>query len=123
MTSKPELRLGRELLPGLGAVALFAVFAYTFVTAEFDDPAGFPGGESITENIGLAMFNLASLQTIPAEGFLVSFIVIAVALDAALEGSIMLAKREEEGAVVNPLKSDAEEETAAADGGRPGGEN
>ncbi|WP_135820058.1 NADH-quinone oxidoreductase subunit J [Halostella litorea] len=123
MTSKPKLRLGRELLPGLGAVALFAVFAYTFVTAEFGDSAGFPGGESITENIGLAMFDMASLQTIPAEGFLVSFIVIAIALDAALEGAVMLAKREEDGAVVNPLKSDAEEEPTAADGGRPGGED
>jgi len=123
MTTKPELRLGKHLLPGVGAVALFAVLAYTFVTADFSDPAGFPGGESITENIGLAMFDLASLQTIPAEGFLVSFIVIAVALDAALEGSIMLAKREDEGDVVNPLRSDAEDEPTAADGGRQGGEN
>jgi NADH-quinone oxidoreductase subunit J len=122
MTNKPELRLGKHLLPGLGAVALFVVFAITFLNSSFDDAQGFPAGESITENIGLAMFDLASLQTVEAEGFLVAFIVIAIALDAALEGSIMLAKREEGGEVVNPLRSEADDAETAPEGGKPGGE-
>ncbi|PSQ29187.1 hypothetical protein BRD03_00170 [Halobacteriales archaeon QS_9_68_17] len=122
MSDGPIVRLGRGLLPGLGAVALFAVFAYVFLTASFGDAAGFPAGESITENIGLAMFNLAELQTVPGEGFLVALIVIGVALDAALEGSIMLAKREEDGEVVNPLRSEADDEDTAPEGGQPGGE-
>ncbi|WP_135535566.1 MULTISPECIES: hypothetical protein [Halostella] len=123
MSNKSDIRLGKHLLPGLGAVALFAVFAMTFLNSSFGEAQGFPGGQSITENLGLAMFDLASLQTIEAEGFLVAFLVVAIALDAALEGSIMLAKREEEGEVVNPLRSEADDETTAADGGRPGGDD
>ncbi|NHN49518.1 hypothetical protein G9464_18265 [Halostella sp. JP-L12] len=122
MNDGPDLRLGRDLLPGLGAVALFAVFAYVFLNASFGNAAGFPAGESITENIGYAMFDLTTLQTVPAEGFLVSLIVIGIALDAALEGSIMLAKREEGGEVVNPLRSEADDEETAPEGGQPGGE-
>ncbi|MFD1634218.1 proton-conducting membrane transporter [Haloplanus ruber] len=107
MTTKPKLRVGSHLLPGLAAVALFVVIAVAVLRASFGDPQGFPSDGSITASIGYAMFNL-DMGAVPGEGFLVAFIVIAIALDAALDGSILLAKREEEGSAVALL----------ADGGR-----
>jgi len=122
VTTKPELRLGRHLLPGLAAVALFAVMAATFLSASFGSSAGFGGAESITRNIGYAMFDLTGLLTVDSEGFLVAFIVMAVVLDAALEGAVYLAKREDGGTLRTALSID-EDDTVAADGGRPGGED
>jgi len=107
VTTKPKLRVGSHLLPGLAAVALFVVIAVAVLRASFGDPQGFPSDGSITASIGYAMFNL-DMGAVPGEGFLVAFIVIAIALDAALDGSILLAKREEEGSAVALL----------ADGGR-----
>nr|WP_305882604.1 proton-conducting membrane transporter [Haloplanus ruber] len=101
------MRVGSHLLPGLAAVALFVVIAVAVLRASFGDPQGFPSDGSITASIGYAMFNL-DMGAVPGEGFLVAFIVIAIALDAALDGSILLAKREEEGSAVALL----------ADGGR-----
>jgi NADH-quinone oxidoreductase subunit J len=92
-----------RLVPGLVAVALFAVLAAVFLTAELGAPTGFPGEVSVVASIGYAMFNLQELSDIPSEGFLVAFIVIAIALDAALDSSIMLAKREEDGETVSAL--------------------
>ena len=111
MTSKPELRTGSHLLPGLAAVALFVVIATVVLRASFGDPQGFPSDGSITASIGYAMFNL-DMGAVPGEGMIVAFIVIAVALDAALDGAILLAKREEDGSAVALL----------ADGGRQVGE-
>lgn len=111
MTSRPRFATEVNYTNGLAAVALFAVLAWTFVTAGFLPPLGFDQGE-ITRSIGFAMFDM--LDQIPAahgqtEGFLVAFIVIAVVLDAALDGAVMLARREgEEDSLV----------TALADGGR-----
>ncbi|GAB3311562.1 proton-conducting membrane transporter [Haloplanus rallus] len=107
MTTKPKLRVGSHLLPGLAAVALFVVIAVAVLRASFGDPQGFPSDGSITASIGYAMFNL-DMGAVPGEGFLVSLIVIAVALDAALDGSLLLAKREQDGSAVALL----------ADGGR-----
>jgi NADH-quinone oxidoreductase subunit J len=107
VTTKPELRTGRHLLPGLAAVALFVVMAVVVLRASFGDPQGFGPDASITASIGYAMFNL-DMGSVPGEGMLVAFIVIAVALDAALDGSLLLAKREEDGSAVALL----------ADGGR-----
>jgi len=95
MTTRPRLNLGRHLLAGLSAVALFVVMAAVFVTAGFGRPFGFGDG-SITASIGYAMFAMTDLASHESESFLVSFIIIAVALDAALDGSLMLAKRDEE---------------------------
>lgn len=106
MTSRPRLKLGRHLLPGLAAVALFVVFAVAFLAANFPAPEGFGEG-SITASIGYAMFDLTDLAAHPVEGFLVSFITIAIVLDAALDGAVMLAKREDEGAT--PLSSPEDE--------------
>jgi NADH-quinone oxidoreductase subunit J len=131
VTTRPKLRLGSHLLPGLVAVALFVVFAAVFLTSSFEAPAGFPAGASITATIGYALIDLQRLGSVPTEGFLVAFIVIAIALDAALDGAVMLAKTEDEGRIAGALRfvspdreaDDAESETDAeaatrADGGR-----
>ena len=107
MTTKPELNLGSHLVSGLAAVALFVVMAAVFLQASFGEAAGFPADANITASIGYAMFNL-DLGAVPGESFLVAFILIAVALDAALDGALLLAKREEDGSMV----------TVLADGGR-----
>ncbi|WP_435067138.1 proton-conducting membrane transporter [Haloplanus sp. C73] len=107
MTTKPELRTGANLLPGLAAVALFVVMAAAILSASFGDPQGFAPDAPITASIGYAMFNL-DMGAVPGEGMLVAFIAIAVTLDAALDGSLFLAKREESGSPVALL----------ADGGR-----
>jgi NADH-quinone oxidoreductase subunit J len=113
VTTRPELKLGSHLLPGLAAVALFVVILAVVAGAQFPDPQGFPADANITASIGYAMFNIAASaidgQTlVGGESFLVAFIVIAIVLDAALDGAIMLAKREEEGSL----------RTLLADGGR-----
>lgn len=111
--SRPRLSLGRHLLPGVIALALFGVMAAVFLTASIGEPAGF-GDASVIESIGFSLLNIANVEgTIPTEGFLAAFIVIALALDAALDGSIMLARREED-----------EEAGVRADGGdMQGGED
>ncbi|SFR45042.1 proton-conducting membrane transporter [Halogeometricum limi] len=93
MTTKPQLKLGSHLVPGLAAVALFVVMAAAFLTASFPQVQGFPADANITASIGYAMFNL-DFGDVPSESFLVAFIVIAVALDVALDGTILLARRE-----------------------------
>jgi NADH-quinone oxidoreductase subunit J len=111
MTTRPRLKRSGSKLPGLAAVALFAVLAAVFVTSQFGDPVGFGEG-SITASIGYAMFNLGELATHESEGFLVAFILIAVVLDAALDGSVMLAKRDSD----SPFSRLSER--VRADGGR-----
>ena len=103
MTTRPRpISLDRSLLPGLAAVALFVVIAavalggdYGQVVAEF----GFESGANIVGTIGAALVGLdpglLGDGAVPVENFLVALIVIAIALDAALDGSLMLAKRDE----------------------------
>ncbi|USZ68758.1 NADH-quinone oxidoreductase subunit J [Halorussus salilacus] len=116
-----------SLLPGLAAVALFAVLAVVFVRASFGDPAAeFAGDAGVTASIGYAMFNIQHPDAIPSEGFLVAFLVIAVVLDAALDGAVLLARRDEDGVITTALRSDAADEDAteervATDGGTPAG--
>lgn len=107
MTTRPRLRLGRHLLPGLVAVALFGVLAFVTLRAEFDEPAGFPGDASVTADIGFALINAPT--TIEAEGFLVAFILIAFVLDAALDGAVYLAGREDGGQLLGALRGGDEE--------------
>jgi NADH-quinone oxidoreductase subunit J len=106
-TTRPELDLGSHLVPGVAALALFAVMAGAFLAAEFPAPQGFPADANITASIGYAMFDL-DFGSVPSESFLVAFLVIAIALDAALDGAIILARREQAGETVSLL----------ADGGR-----
>ncbi len=49
---------------------------------------------TITENVGYAMFDLRSVQPLPAEGFLVVFETIDLVLVAALVAAVMLARRD-----------------------------
>jgi NADH-quinone oxidoreductase subunit J len=110
--SKPEtVDLRGRTLPGLVAVGLFVVLTAVFVTAQIGDPTGFSGDGSITASIGYAMFDLTGLAAYSSERFLVAFIIIAVVLDAALDGSVMLAKRDEA----------SEKMAALTDGGLPFG--
>jgi NADH-quinone oxidoreductase subunit J len=94
MTTRPRpISFDRSVVPGLAAVALFVVMAAVFVSAEFGSAAGFPGDTSIVAGIGNALLGVTSGEFAP-EGFLVALILIAVVLDAALDGALMLAKRE-----------------------------
>jgi NADH-quinone oxidoreductase subunit J len=95
MTTRPRpIDLDRSTIPGLAALALFVVMATVFVTAEFGQVAGFPADESVVAGIGNALIGVTTGEFVP-EGFLVALILIAVVLDAALDGALMLAKREE----------------------------
>ena len=94
MTTRPRLHDGSKL-PGLLAVGLFGFLTAVFLTSGFGTADGFADG-SVTRSIGYAMFNLDA-GAVASEGFLVAFVAIAVVLDAALDGAVMLAKRDEEG--------------------------
>jgi len=111
MTSRPRLiDLDRSLLPGLIAVALFLFMAAVFLTANgtgfFESPAafepvGFPD-VSIVAGIGYALIGAAGAAGEEAifqntESFIVALILIGVLLDAALDGALMLAKRDDGG--------------------------
>ena len=95
MTTRPRLNLGNHLLSGIAAIALFGVLAAVFLTSTFPEPQGFPDGAHITAAIGFAMFDIPA-GDVPAEGFIASFFIIAIVLDAALDGAVMLARREED---------------------------
>ncbi len=104
-TVSPRLVSGdRRLLPGVLAVVLFGIMAAVFLTADgtgpfewaFTDPAGFPD-TSIVGAIGYALIGAAEYGIEGTENFLVSLILIAILLDAALDGALMLAKRDDGG--------------------------
>lgn len=94
MTTRPEFRVGSHLLPGLIAVALFIVMAAVVLASTFPEPAGFDPGAHITASIGFALFNIPA-GDVPSEGFLAAFLIVAIALDAALDGAVMLARRDD----------------------------
>ncbi len=129
MTTGPRLRLGKTLVPGVLAVALFAVMAAIVLNTPFESTmAGYPGDVSIISEIGYAMFDMTALQSTEGaigetEPFLAAFLLAAIVLDAALDASLVLAKREEEGETVTALTSTesssgaTEASGVAADGG------
>ena len=124
MTTGPKLRLGKTLVPGVLAVVLFALMGVITLNTGFGTMTGYPEGISITSEIGYAMFDMTALQSGAmnigdTEPFLVSFLLIAVVLDAALDASLVLAKREEAGEPVTALSSTPTDtgEAAATDGG------
>lgn len=106
MTTRPKLRLGSHLIPGLAALALFAVLALTFVSADFGQVSGFDAEVSITASIGYAMFNLGVDGAVASEGFLAAFEIIDVVLIAALVGAVMLARRDVGGVITDALATD-----------------
>jgi NADH-quinone oxidoreductase subunit J len=68
--------------------------ATVFIGAEFGgEAAGFPAGESIIAGIGNSLLGITDGNLV-VEGFLVSLILIAIALDAALDGAVLLAERD-----------------------------
>jgi len=91
---RPRLATDLDLAPGIAALALFGVLAAVFLTASFDAPAGFEAGLSVMDGIGYALFDLVEQSPLVTEGFLFAFLAIAVVLDAALDGALLLAKRE-----------------------------
>lgn len=108
MTTRPRLRRG-PVLPGVLAVVLFVVMAAIALTTSFDEPIGYPEGVSITAEIGYALLDLHVMQSTEGalggtEPFLAAFILVAVVLDAALDASLLLAKREEEGQPVTAIE-------------------
>ena len=109
MTTRPRLRLGTNLAPGLLAVALFGAMATIVLNANFGAMPSDPfAGLSVTSEIGYALLDLTALQSdavAETEQFLISFLLIAVVLDAALDASLVLAKREEEGEPVTALST------------------
>ncbi|WP_254522896.1 hypothetical protein [Natrinema caseinilyticum] len=135
MTTGPKLRLGRTLVPGLLAVGLFGVMALIALNTTFEPMtaaagAGFPDDVSITAELGYALFGFDSLQQVGGtEPFLAAVLLVAVALDAALDASLVLAKREEGGEPVSALSStgassssDTGPEPAVTDGGKRSGD-
>jgi NADH-quinone oxidoreductase subunit J len=98
--TRPRLKRGLSLRRGLAAVALFVVLAAVYLNAAFRSAAGFGEGAEITRSIGAALFGIdpaavTSGGAVPAEGFLVALILVAILLDAALDGALMLAKRDD----------------------------
>ncbi|AZQ13941.1 MULTISPECIES: NADH-quinone oxidoreductase subunit J [Halorubrum] len=117
--SDDETRRGGRLVPALTVGLLFAVMAFTVLSAEFSaEMAAFPADASIVHNIGYALFNLGEyeLGSVPSEGFLAAFLIAAVALDVAVDGAVYLAKREKDGSIVSAVSA------ALTDGGRDGGD-
>jgi NADH-quinone oxidoreductase subunit J len=114
--SRPRLNLGSHLLPGVAAIALFGVFAAVVLTSSFGPAQGFPADANVVASIGRAMFGLEGAD-VAGESFLVAFIVIALTLDAALDGSLFLAKREEGGSAVALLTDGGRDDEADGEGG------
>ena len=115
MTTRPRLEQNKRQVVGLLAFVLFGVLSAVFLTAEFGSSAGFPGEGSITASIGYAMFDLAG-GAFDAEGFLITFLIIALVLDAALDAAVMLGSREDEEGGYLPLTD------GGSDGDRKGGD-
>jgi NADH-quinone oxidoreductase subunit J len=94
MTTSPELiDIDRSVVPGLIAVGLFVAMAAVFVGVNFGTPAEF-GDISVVGAIGYALIGAVEQAGVATESFLAALILIAVTLDAALDGALMLAKRE-----------------------------
>ncbi|EMA00347.1 hypothetical protein [Haloferax denitrificans] len=105
MTTKPQLKLGSHLVPGLAAVALFVVMAVVFLGASFPDPQGFAEGANITASIGYSMFNLG-FGSVDGESMLVAFEIIDLVLVAALAGAVLLARREDTAGQMRTILTD-----------------
>ena len=101
---------GSSRKPGVAAVVLFGVLAAVVLSSAsgFADPAGYPAGESIVHNIGYALFDI-DLGEIASEGFLAAFLIIALALDVALDSAVYLAKQEDQGTIISALTDGGQE--------------
>ncbi len=89
--SRLSASTGSRLLRGSAAVGVVAVLVVAVATADFAAPSGY-GDASVLESIGFAMINVEG--PLPAIGFLVPLILLALVLDAALEGAVYLAEKD-----------------------------
>ena len=106
----PRFKIGAHLWRGIGALALFVVLAYVFVSAPLaGEGEGFEQGASITASIGHAMFNLGGAE-VASEGFLAAFEIIDVVLVAALVAAVLLARRDVGGRIAGALGREGDEE-------------
>jgi NADH-quinone oxidoreductase subunit J len=119
--SRPRLATEASLVPGLIAVGLFVLLSAIFLAAPLAGPATFDGG-AVMQSLGAALMSIDAGAVvgdgtpIPAEGFVVSLIIVAVALDAALDGSLMLARRDEP-SEDESVDVDTTNDAVATDGG------
>lgn len=101
MTTRPELAdIGRRVVLGLIPLALFGFFAVIVLTTDFTgvDASGDGfNGVNIVADIGYALIGEPGLAELGTENFLVALVLIAILLDAALDGALMLAKRDDGG--------------------------
>ncbi|MFT4947851.1 MAG: NADH-quinone oxidoreductase subunit J [Natronomonas sp.] len=101
MTTRPRLiDIDRRLLLGFIPLGLFVAVAAFVLTTDFSTVAvaGFEGGGlSIVEDMGYAFIGAPELAELDTEDFLVALVLIAILLDAALDGALMLAKRDDGG--------------------------
>ncbi len=134
MPTRPRAKIGRHMLPGLAAAALFVGMATVFMGAQFPDAlvetVGFTG--SVTASIGYALLDLTGTMegnvdgVVPSDGFLALLLIIAVLLTAALVGAVMLARRETGDSVGTALPDGGRRLVGgvagrrAGDGARPG---
>lgn len=101
MTTRPQLiDIDRRIVLGLIPLALFATIATFVLTTDFAavEVVGFEGGRlSIVEDMGYSFIGAPEVAEIDTEDFLVGLVLIAILLDAALDGALMLAKRDDGG--------------------------
>ncbi len=109
VVNRPSFRFGSHLFRGVGALALLVVLVWATIGAGIGDPAGFPGDGSITATIGYAIVGLVDLAEHETESFLAALIITGVLLDAALDGAVMLARRDEPGTAAEAVRSDGGE--------------
>jgi NADH-quinone oxidoreductase subunit J len=68
MTTRPELRLGGHLAPGIIAVALFVIMAVVFVGAPLGDPVGFDEATAIQNETLQSESPTGEYGTVSADG-------------------------------------------------------
>ncbi|WP_233739873.1 hypothetical protein [Halovenus carboxidivorans] len=100
MTTRPRLiDLDRRLLLGLLPLGLFAAIAVFVLTTDFSGVtvSNLGGGLGVVEGMAYSFIGAPELSEFETENFLVALVLIAVLLDAALDGALMLAKRDDGG--------------------------
>jgi NADH:ubiquinone oxidoreductase subunit 6 (subunit J) len=101
MTTRPELAdIGRRAVLGLIPLALFGFLAAVVLTTDFtgiDVSGNAFAGVNIVADMGYALIGAPELAQVGTENFLVALVLVAILLDAALDGALMLAKRDDRG--------------------------
>lgn len=109
--TRPTLKVGPHLFRGAGAVGLFAVLAWGVLQAGFGVPAGFPSDLNVTATIGYAIVGLADFAAHETEDFLAALLITGLLLDAALDGALLLARRDEPATATGTVRAEEGEDT------------